>query len=523
MSSTRRGRPPGRLVDPTPADGGTFHCEVRIGWLLRSWRLAVLPDSSARSFAQTLNQLGQSADASRVSRWETGQLPAPLDVIAAYERALGVHPCSLSALAVGLRRLPSAVSGLPTGLPAHRFSVTDLERLLDVVVDGDPTGSDWFELAVLVAGRPDLVTFPMSLWRAITGRLVRQLGRSVAHAYITRVEAAVLLTLHPRAKHALVLSIGEYVMQPESLPVVDPLSLLTDMTDPPANDLVLRLLEHQPPGPTLNGAMWVASAKVTRGQLDAPELRRLERAVPRIVERIGLGGGGVFNRLADLVAVLPEDVRHRLAGVTGGASRLPRSPGTAPPARWDRAQIRWTTAALATVTEHGEDPLLERLLEEAVFHSDAERRFQAALTVTFSPQRDLLATTCANLVDSHLDGGRALPPLLVERMMLLLTFVGHESQRTLLHHVIEEGPDFLRAPALVAVAHLPVSSARPKLLPVITGAEEDVARQAMYCAGMTGHPCLTDLAHDSSVPGWARQSAAWWLGEGPAIREPSTR
>ena len=59
--------------------------DIRAGWLLRSWRLALAPESNARSFAATLTMLGRSADASRVSRWETGRLSAPFDVIAAYE------------------------------------------------------------------------------------------------------------------------------------------------------------------------------------------------------------------------------------------------------------------------------------------------------------------------------------------------------------------------------------------------------------------------------------------------------
>ena len=521
MTSIRRGRPPGRLVDPTPPDGATFHSEVRIGWLLRSWRLAVRPESSARTFAQTLTELGRSADASRVSRWETGQLPVPLDVVAAYKRALGMVPGALAAIAVGMRRLPSATDDV-VGLPVHQFSVADLERVLDVVVDGAPTGSDWFELALLVASRPEQVTLPMSVWQTLTATLVKQLGLSVSEAYITRIEAAVLLHEHPRAKQALVRSIGEYVIHPESLLVVDPLSLLTDLTDPPAGDLVLRLLEQQPPGPALNGAMWAASAKATRGHFDADQLRRLERAVAGIVERVGLHAGGIFNRLSDLVAVLPDDARRRLGAtvLAGEAAPAPRSEPVTP---WDRAEVRRISGSLAEMGDADDDPLLERLLEEAVFHPDTERRFQAALTVTFSPHRDRLGATCGSMIDRHLRGVAVLPPVVAERVMALLTFVGHEQQRPLLNRVIEEGPDQLRGSALVAVAHLPPSEPqpeqRPELMPLLTGDDEELVRRAMYCAGMTGDPCLVELERDPGVAEWVRHSAAWWRREGPALHE----
>ena len=73
----RRGRPPGLLVDPTPAEGLDFTVDVRIGWLLRSWRLYGAPDTGARAFSAALVEAGVSADPSRLSRWETGRLAAP--------------------------------------------------------------------------------------------------------------------------------------------------------------------------------------------------------------------------------------------------------------------------------------------------------------------------------------------------------------------------------------------------------------------------------------------------------------
>ncbi|HET6626236.1 MAG TPA: hypothetical protein VFG63_07585 [Nocardioidaceae bacterium] len=479
MSTPRRGRPPGRLVDPTPSDGAAFHGEVRIGWLLRSWRLAAAPETSARSFATVLIGLGRSADASRVSRWETGQLPAPLDVIGGYEQALGVAEGSLAALAVSTRRLPETVDEQLIGLPTHRFSVPDLEHALDTVVDGSPTGADWFRFAVLVASRPDQVTLAMSTWRSLTTALVKQIGLSIANAYITRVEAAILLMHHPRAKRALVQAIGAYVMRPDSLLVVDLLALLTEMADPPASDLVLRLLEQQPPGPVLNGAVWAASSKVTRRQFSGDELDRLERAVARLVLREGVEAGGLFHRLADLVAVLPGPARDRL-GTAGESGRgLPR-PDPQSAQRWALSQVGTVCEALTQPDEYVDDPLLERLVEEAVFHSNAERRFQAALTMAFSPHRERLASACAGLVEQHLDGTRVLEPLLAERVMLLLTFFGTEHQRALVHRVIRDGPANLLGSALLSAAHLPptadrhavaeppAATGRPDLTPIIT-------------------------------------------------------
>ncbi|HET6626235.1 MAG TPA: hypothetical protein VFG63_07580 [Nocardioidaceae bacterium] len=48
-----------------------------------------------------------------------------------------------------------------------------------------------------------------------------------------------------------------------------------------------------------------------------------------------------------------------------------------------------------------------------------------------------------------------------------------------------------------------------------------MAQPAMYCAGMTGHPCLQDLAARTDLPEWAQRAVVWWLREGPAIHEPA--
>ncbi len=243
-----------------------------------------------------------------------------------------------------------------------------------------------------------------------------------------------------------------------------------------------------------------------------------------IVERVGLHAGGIFNRLSDLVAVLPQDARRRLTTVLAGEDApAPRSEPVTP---WDRAEVRRISGFLAAIDDEDDDPLLERLLEEAVFHPDTERRFQAALTVTFSPHRDRLGATCGSVIDQHLRGVAVLPPVLAERVMALLTFFGREQQRALLNRVIENGPDQLRGSALVAVAHLPPSQAklsqRPELMPLLTGDDEELIRRAMYCAGMTGDPCLVELERDPGVAEWVRHSAAWWRREGPALHEPGT-
>ncbi|MGH3332728.1 MAG: hypothetical protein ACRDPJ_15625, partial [Nocardioidaceae bacterium] len=186
----RRGRRPARVVDPTPTDGTKLDGDARIGWLLRSSRMHLLPDTSARSFAKTLVEVGCSADASRVSRWETGRIPAPVDVVAAYERALGLPPGGLVALTILTRKLADPDARAAMILETHNVSAARAEKALDAIVDGDPTGEDWLEFSSYVACHPEQLLLPVSLWRTMASRLVKELGLSLGTAYATRNEAA---------------------------------------------------------------------------------------------------------------------------------------------------------------------------------------------------------------------------------------------------------------------------------------------------------------------------------------------
>ncbi|MGZ4495581.1 MAG: hypothetical protein ACXVWU_12830, partial [Nocardioides sp.] len=106
-AQARRGRPPGPVTDLPAPEGYHHNPETRIGWLLRGWRLAKLPGSNARHFAELLNGRGVSADASRVSRWETGMFPAPIEVVEAYEDLLDLPAGGILGATTFQRRLAS--------------------------------------------------------------------------------------------------------------------------------------------------------------------------------------------------------------------------------------------------------------------------------------------------------------------------------------------------------------------------------------------------------------------------------
>lgn len=515
VNQRRRGRPPGLVSDTSPTDSPLLHADVRAGWLLRSWRLHLLPHSNARSFAATLTRIGPSADASRVSRWETGRLPAPFAVIAAYEEALDLPRGALVALAMVMRKLSHPRGDLSQILDSRHVTPARFQTALDLAVDGAPHGGDWLDIASFVATHPDQAILPTSVWRDLLGRLLHELSLSVGAAYATRSQAALLLTLHERARHALVASVGEHVTGNRSLVVADAIALLQQVEDPRAGDLVIRLLDH-PDAATRNGAIYATAAKLSRGHFQPAQLAGLERTVVGLARRHGLDTGGLFGRLADIVEVLPVDSRERVRRAAPHV--VPRSPLSAPA---EQARSFLPRMARSVARPHGEDeePMLERLVEEALAHKVAERRFQAALGIALSPYRRRVARGAADLLSEQLEGDLVL----AERALVLLTLVATESERGLLRSIAEDGSSPFQAGALLALAHIPPSGvpaeADLRALKAPAAADEQVLRSSIYYAGMVGDATLKGLAEDSGAPEWARAAARWWLREGPAIHE----
>ena len=449
----RRGRPPGLVADLTPSDSAELDADIRAGWMLRCWRLALAPESNARSFAATLTMLGRSADASRVSRWETGRLSAPFDVIAAYEEALDLPRGALVALAMLTRRLSQPRADLSEVLDPSHVDVDRYQHALDVAVDSRAAGGDWLDIASFAASHPEQAILPTSVWRQLAGRLVHELGLAVGAAYATRSQAGLLLSLHERARHAIVVAVGERVTENESRIVSDAISLLQPMADPRAGDLVIRLLGH-PEEAARNAAIWAAAAKVSRGHFQGEQLAVLERAVIGLARRHGLDTGGLFGRLSDLVEVLPADVAERVRRAAPHLSAA--AAPAAPPSAHPRSLVAGVARRVARPEGQPEEPMLERLVEEVLSHKVAERRFQAALSIALSPYRARVARGAAR----HLVEGVPGDPVLAERVVVLLTAVATEAEWETMRSFAEDPSSPHHLGALVALAHIPRSGVR---------------------------------------------------------------
>lgn len=531
----RRGRLPEPPSDPTAPDGREFSFAARLGWLLRTWRLHAGHHYGFR-FAAELTALGVPAEASQVSRWESGRRVPPLRVVVAYERLTGAPEGVIQASSLGGARLPGARPA--PGLADVAFDANDVAALLDDALSGAATAGQWLRLATQIAAAPERVTMPRRAWPQLTATLMEEVGRSIGAAWAPRYEAAVLIARHPHGRAALLDSVVELASQRDSPNAVDHISVLKDLPDPDVRGLVLTLLEEGD-GAVFEGALAAAGALLVRGDLDAAELRRLEDRLLRVVAVRGPDAGGIFVQVKDLVANLPPASLHRVSrrmpaltqlvppptagprpgGVTAGASpkTVARSPRLVADLVDDLGEDLGNLGGLVgdSPTGHLDDPLLTRLVGEILHHTDSERRVQNNITLLASPIREPLTRRAVALLT------RADQPLSRtdrSRILSLVTFTTTGAQDHALAELVRHGGPGAEL-ALVALAHSPAP--RHEIDPLVlleAPAWAGHTRRVVYYAGMTGHPHLALMAADPRWSDEVRGTSGWWLRAGPAIR-----
>ena len=256
--------------------------------------------------------MASPSDASRVSRWESGLQPLPSRVAATYER------CSASPRG---RWWPSpagcAARSAPDPTPRDNagdgeVSDDELDRLVDVAVragHGADVAPARRPLQPLRPGLPargglDLAV-PAAGDRARVG--------SVGAGYVRRYEAAAAFIRHPNARRHLIMAVGRFVTDPDTQVVAPVLNLLSEVPDPAAAALTLRMLSADSDNKYLRrAASSVAAVKLARGHFDESALPRLESHVVGALRR----GESLDGRLDsfDLAVRLPDSSWDRVDG-----------------------------------------------------------------------------------------------------------------------------------------------------------------------------------------------------------------
>lgn len=520
-SSRRRGRPPEFVDDGTPPGAWHGGAPERVGWLLRRCRLHMRRGRFARqrTFVQALAGIGVSADASRVSRWENSELDVPPAVVAAYEQLLGLPAASLQATARGMygalspRRPAPPLFALPAAQTAQEAERRAL-RLVDVAAQGQPTGGEWCELVERLAGA-GLVIISDDAARRLVKRLFSELARSIGPAFVTRYEALRRLCTLPRFLPVALNQIEDMVREPWSGVLIDVVVVLTDVPGPQANDLILRLARDDDPE-RQHAALWSAATRVDRGDWTGMQLVQLEQAL------ISLLASGppepVQTAATDVIACLPVAAQKRVLdavwNLPGGAGRrraveVGELMSAAAALQASRAVARRALRSLSD--DDAEDPMLSRIVREALAHAHRDRRHQASVLLMVGPLRRPVA-------DALLDLWGGLPPECRLPAGMLLSYLADDSHLDELdRRVRAEGPLELVRRSWMARGHLQRPVDDPLLLDRLREADSEVAKVALYAMGMTGSPQLHDVA-SSPLSEAIKGRSRWWLAAGAAVR-----
>ncbi|MBB2890137.1 hypothetical protein [Flexivirga oryzae] len=500
-----RGRPVAMPNDYTPLRGSRIDARARVAWLLRVNRLAGSP-GPASAFVEKLRAHDCIVGTSTLCRYETGTEPVPMSVVRAYELALKLPAGQLVGVCAGLDRMfGGALAVEATASPLPRV---DLLRVLGQwetqIENCSMRGVDWVNLAELLS-KPSGPVLPPSVVHNWVSRLVTETMRSVHEAFTTRIHALGLLLTEPGISRIVLESIDEVTGAPGAQAVSNVLAVLGSSQD----RFVLQwLVDHfeQSTGEHQWGAAYALLSPICRGTLPGDLVPAISRAVLDAASE-GLDRGRPAFMIAQrLSASLMRQAVSRLGcypAPTGSGARVQSPAGLS----------AYSSAALQE--SRLDDPMVERLLREALSPDFVERRHHSSLVLAASPYREVLANVAVDLVSS------ANEPFVGDSASSCLVYLAGAGQRRKLIELLVTEPR-RRGSSLLALAR---SGGVPDGVDLTTYADDpEQVHDVVYAAGLSGHSNLRLFANSpDSAGGDAQQCAQWWRRVGSAITDRDAR
>jgi transcriptional regulator with XRE-family HTH domain len=522
--TTRR---PGRLQriahDATPLNAKQPDIDARIGWLLAMSRLHHKDEEfgDGRRFVTALEDAGCKASRSLVSRWESGDIPISYEGMAAYEQALGLPAGQLSSITGYIR---SSIPGVKARVirpqldPASHEFTDRLDELIEKAEDGHASGIDWLDLGWHLASIPH-VHLRKETWEGLADGVIRANPRSIRVAYRLYSTAAANIATIPRAQDYLGEAIDRYLSVPGVQVTVNPLGLLDRLPTRRAAELTLRTIEHPKSPGEFSVAVWLATMKVARGDFTAEERGRLDMIVLRHWRRNPAMAG---EDLAELIAGLPEGMRSTLttAANRAGRKKLGYSVEYAEDLVAAKAQALAEMIAAGArgrapqTPAYDQDRLLPRMVREALFHRDSERRHVASLLISASPFAAGVTDELLTLLE---DAGHR--PWIRGRAATTVRYLSADRHRMRMARFLDDpNPDVVMQ-ITQALGHLSYDDVSDQVLRSSLKKQYDATgRATLYALGMTGSPGLKAIVRSPGSPDWQKVAAQWWLETGPAIR-----
>ncbi len=525
MTSARR---PGRMqriaFDGTPLNSSKIDIDARIGWLLAMSRLhhedPVFADG--RHFVSALAEAGFPASRSLVSRWESGEIPVSYEGMSCYEQALGLELGRISSLTGYIR---AAIPGVKTKVvrpqldPSSREFAVRLDDLLDLAEEGKALAVDWQALGWHLAAAP-LVHLRASSWETLAHQIIYVLPRSLRVPYRQYSTAAMNIASVVRAQDYMVDAIAEYLAVPGVQVIMNPVGLLDRLPTRDAARLVLDMIDNPPTDNARALAIWLATQKVASGDFSTEERTRLDMTVLRLWRANPTKAG---EDLAELIASLPEGMRSTLTNAATKAGRRKLGYVVEHGEEMVASKAKSMSYELAEAARsrmpkqpaYDEDRMLARLIREALFHRDSERRHLASLLISASPFGDGVTDELLSLLHNE-----QCPPWLRIRSATTVRYLCTDEHRMRMLRFIDDPVNEVAVPIAQGIGHLTFTEYSDQALRSSLGQTWSPKERAkIYALGMSGSPGLEVIAKSANAPQWQKEAAAWWLAAGPAVRQ----
>ncbi len=489
--------------DPTALTASRIDIPARVGWLLRTSR--EVGGLSLRQMSVALRERDVALSASTLSRIETeGQRSsAALD---GYAEVLGLADGALRAPVDHVCRT-FHYAPKPTPEPTvpclDRFS--EAFEAIDVAA---PTGGAWLRFARENAADRGF-GLPRTLMEPQVRRLAVELGRAVGPAHLLRYEA--LAHLRSSAYGDVVEQVFRKIGPTPALKLwFDLLSVVTDRATPDLLDWAGELLTHESVAVTEGASHGLQNMLVVGGLSPAD----WTAWIPHFERAWRDAGKDAAQRqvLSQLCAALPRSLQARIRRTC----QVEQEP-SAGPRDWSRSRrnvhYEYATSlarAVCTHVGHREEPLLARLMFEAMFDQRGARVVTSLVLVGAS-------LFGAPLVPVLVEGLDRAPDEASRRAVLRLIASCHRGEELPAAAAwldAEDADEFSRALAITGRSGRRLSEA--SVARGLSG-DEATVRTTLYSLGLAKDPRLESIAGRSSLPLTTRTAARWWAEHGGRI------
>ncbi len=527
----------GRRPDTAGPAAAGHSSEAVIAWLLRVNRLYGSDESLA--VAARFARVYGSASESQISRWERATLRLSPAVISRYEEVLGLAEGRLAAVAHTLYREslgrlgPPALRASAAGQPARDRLGQLLERALGA---HEMAGRDWDELTAGLWQVPVLL-HPASLWHELAERLLGELLVAEGVGWLWRCEAINRLLGLGDATAAVVEACVTVLGDPRSQVLIEPAALLEMTPHPVAAKQLLAQIDDPASPHALRAAWWSVAEKAGRGHFLPEQVQRLALAA---LETLRDNGSPLAARVAAAETIrqlLPEvspatrRALSRAAHADLVTAHVMRTGTTCPVETVQAVAFRLAHAALSMMRQEilRQDPMLERLVAEMLFHPQGTRRTVAAQTIAATPYRPALATAIGReLARNATVADAALATALVQA----LGHLGGPGEASLVWRLAlgQAMPAPVSEAAAWVAGHLhttdsgPWKQARARLLRERDGPLACHTKGLMYSLGAADR--RADLAALAAAPRLhpdLRTATSWWLAIPAPLRRSASQ